>query len=114
MQRYRRAFAAGPSLSLLELAKRNGLDEVYLHAFTDGRDSPPTSGAGYLADIEEKMAEIGVGKIASVMGRFYAMDRDKRWDRVQEAYECLTQGIGDKAAIRLRGHAGQLRQKRDR
>jgi 2,3-bisphosphoglycerate-independent phosphoglycerate mutase len=72
---------------LLELAKRNGLDRVYLHALTDGRDSPPTSGAGYLADIEAKMAQIGVGKVASVMGRFYAMDRDNRWDRVQAAYE---------------------------
>lgn len=79
---------------LLELAKRRGLKDVYLHAFTDGRDSPPTSGAGYLADIEKKMADIGVGQIATVSGRFYAMDRDKRWDRVQAAYECLTRGIG--------------------
>ncbi len=83
---------------LLELAKRNGLDRVYLHALTDGRDSPPTSGAGYLADIEAKMAQIGVGKVASVMGRFYAMDRDNRWDRVQAAYECMTQGKGARAA----------------
>ena len=82
---------------LLELAKRKGLDKVYLHAFTDGRDSPPTSGAGYLADIEKKMGEIGVGQVASVTGRFYAMDRDKRWERVQEAYECLTEGIGQQA-----------------
>ncbi len=77
---------------LLELAKRNGLTRVYLHAFTDGRDSPPTSGAEYLADIEEKMAQIGTGQIASVMGRFYAMDRDNRWERVQEAYDCMTAG----------------------
>ncbi|HOM60965.1 MAG TPA: 2,3-bisphosphoglycerate-independent phosphoglycerate mutase [Anaerohalosphaeraceae bacterium] len=83
--------------ALLELARREGLQEVYLHAFTDGRDSPPTSGAGYLKDIEAKMKEIGVGRIASVMGRFYAMDRDKRWERVQEAYECLTLGNGQKA-----------------
>ena len=87
----------GHLYGLLELAKRKGLREVYLHAFTDGRDSPPTSGAGYLKDIEAKMGEIGVGKIASVMGRFYAMDRDKRWDRVQIAYECMTQGVGNKA-----------------
>ncbi len=86
----------GHLYGLLELAKRKGLSEVYLHAFTDGRDSPPTSGAGYLKDIETKMAEIGVGKVASVMGRFYAMDRDKRWDRVQLAYDCLTRGISDK------------------
>ena len=83
---------------LLELARRNGLDRVYLHALTDGRDSPPTSGAGYLADIEAKMAQIGVGKVASVTGRFYAMDRDNRWDRVKAAYECMTQGKGARAA----------------
>ena len=84
----------GHLYGLLELAKQNGLEEVYLHAFTDGRDSPPTSGAGYLRDIEAKMAEIGVGKVASVMGRFFAMDRDKRWERVEEAYHCITGGIG--------------------
>jgi 2,3-bisphosphoglycerate-independent phosphoglycerate mutase len=82
---------------LLELSRRQGLPKVYLHAFTDGRDSPPTSGAGYLKEIEAKMKEIGVGKVASVMGRFYGMDRDKRWERVQEAYECITQGIGSKS-----------------
>ena len=87
----------GHLYGLLELAKRKGLSKVYLHAFMDGRDSPPTSGAGYLEEIEAKMAEIGVGKIASVMGRFYAMDRDKRWERVQQAYDCLTQGIGGSA-----------------
>ena len=64
----------------------------------DGRDSPPDSGAGYIADIEKKAKEIGVGKIASVMGRFYAMDRDSRWDRVQKAYECLAIGKSLKAA----------------
>ena len=82
---------------LLELAKRNELKEVYIHAFTDGRDSPPDSGAGYIADIEKKAKEIGIGKIASVMGRFYAMDRDSRWDRVQKAYECIRFGKGNKA-----------------
>lgn len=83
---------------LLELAKRNKLEQVYIHAFTDGRDSPPDSGAGYIADIEKKAKEIGIGKIASVMGRFYAMDRDSRWDRVQKAYECMRFGKGNKAA----------------
>jgi 2,3-bisphosphoglycerate-independent phosphoglycerate mutase len=83
---------------LLQLAKQKGVEEVYLHAFMDGRDSPPTSGAGYLKDIEAKMSEIGVGRIASVSGRFYAMDRDKRWERVQQAYDCLTQGIGGRAS----------------
>ncbi|MEJ2700973.1 MAG: 2,3-bisphosphoglycerate-independent phosphoglycerate mutase [Sedimentisphaerales bacterium] len=82
---------------LLELAKRNDLSDVFIHAFTDGRDSPPNSGAGYVADIEAKAHEIGVGKIASVMGRFYAMDRDSRWDRVQKAYECMRFGKGIKA-----------------
>ncbi|MCF7955836.1 MAG: 2,3-bisphosphoglycerate-independent phosphoglycerate mutase [Phycisphaerae bacterium] len=88
----------GHLYGLLELAKRNDLTAVYLHAFTDGRDSPPTSGAGYLAGIEKKMSEIGVGEIASICGRFYAMDRDNRWDRVEGAYECLTQGTGGRAA----------------
>ncbi len=87
----------GHLYGLLKLAGRQGIEKVYLHAFTDGRDSPPTSGAGYLKAIEQKMAEIGVGKVASVMGRFYAMDRDKRWERVEEAYACLTQGIGGQA-----------------
>jgi len=88
----------GHLYGLLELAKNKGVKDVYLHAFMDGRDSPPTSGAGYLNEIEAKMAEIGVGRIASVMGRFYAMDRDKRWERVQQAYDCLTQGIGGKGS----------------
>jgi len=68
----------GHLYGLLELAKRKGLSEVYLHAFMDGRDSPPTSGQGYIEEIAAKMAEIDVGKIATVMGRFYAMERDKR------------------------------------
>ena len=83
---------------LLELGKRSGLKDVFIHAFMDGRDSPPDSGAGYIAAVERKASEIGVGKIASVMGRFYAMDRDSRWDRVQKAYECLTLGKGLKAS----------------
>jgi len=82
---------------LFDFAKTNNLTKVYLHAFTDGRDSPPDSGKGYLADIENKMTEKGVGKIATIMGRFYGMDRDSRWDRVQKAYECLTQSKGGRA-----------------
>ena len=81
---------------LLKLARRNDLDAVYIHAFTDGRDSPPESGKGYLAQIEAKAAEIGIGTIASVAGRFYAMDRDSRWERVQKAYDCLRSGKGHK------------------
>jgi 2,3-bisphosphoglycerate-independent phosphoglycerate mutase len=83
---------------LLELAKRNDVKDVFFHAFTDGRDSPPNSGAGYIEQIERKASEIGIGKIATVMGRFYAMDRDSRWDRVQKAYECIRTGKGLKAA----------------
>lgn len=83
---------------LLELAKTNNIKDVFIHAFTDGRDSPPDSGAAYIADIEKRAGEIGVGKIATVCGRFYAMDRDSRWDRVQKAYECLRIGKGLKAA----------------
>ena len=83
---------------LLELAKRNDVKDVFIHAFTDGRDSPPNSGAGYIAEIEKRAEEIGVGKIATVAGRFYAMDRDSRWDRVQKAYECIRTGKGLKAA----------------
>ncbi|MEA3224660.1 MAG: 2,3-bisphosphoglycerate-independent phosphoglycerate mutase [Planctomycetota bacterium] len=88
----------GHLYGLLELAKRNGLQDIFIHAFTDGRDSPPNSGAGYIAEIEKKAQEIGAGKIASVMGRFYAMDRDSRWDRVQKAYECLAIGKANKAS----------------
>ncbi|MCK4999558.1 MAG: 2,3-bisphosphoglycerate-independent phosphoglycerate mutase [Anaerohalosphaera sp.] len=88
----------GHLYGLLELAKQNDMKDIYLHAFTDGRDSPPTSGAGYIAAIEKKMEEIGVGQVASIMGRFYAMDRDNRWERVQKAYECMTSGVGEFAS----------------
>jgi 2,3-bisphosphoglycerate-independent phosphoglycerate mutase len=83
---------------LLELAKRNDMKDVFIHAFTDGRDSPPNSGAQYIAEIERQAAEIGAGTIATVCGRFYAMDRDSRWDRVQKAYECMRIGKGLKQA----------------
>ena len=79
---------------LLELAKRNGLSKVYVHAFLDGRDTPPASGKGYVEELEAKMAEIGVGEVASVSGRYYAMDRDNNYDRVQIAYNALTKGEG--------------------
>ena len=82
---------------LLELAKRNGLDKVYVHCFLDGRDTPPASGKGFGEELEAKMKEIGVGKVASVMGRYYAMDRDNRWDRVERAYNALTKGEGKTA-----------------
>ena len=79
---------------LLELAKRQGLKKVYVHCFLDGRDTPPASGKDFVAELEQKMAEIGVGKVASVMGRYYVMDRDKRWDRVELAYRTLTEASG--------------------
>jgi len=77
-------------LSLLALVKEAGISEVYLHAFTDGRDTSPRSGLGYIRLIETKMKEMGVGRIATVCGRFWSMDRDTRWERVQQAYDCLT------------------------
>ncbi|WP_313184319.1 2,3-bisphosphoglycerate-independent phosphoglycerate mutase [Lacrimispora sp.] len=80
---------------LLELAKRNGLDKVYVHCFLDGRDTPPASGKSFVEALEAKMKEIGTGKVASVMGRYYAMDRDNRWDRVERAYNALTKGEGN-------------------
>lgn len=82
--------------AFLEMAKREGLQEVYLHCFLDGRDVAPESGAGFIAECCEKCKEIGVGSIATVMGRFYAMDRDKRWERVAEAYNAMVLGEGIK------------------
>ena len=83
---------------LLELAKRHGLEKVYVHCFLDGRDTPPTSGKDFVQELTDKMQEIGVGEVASVMGRYYAMDRDNRWDRVEKAYLALTKGEGNEAA----------------
>ncbi|MCR5715938.1 MAG: 2,3-bisphosphoglycerate-independent phosphoglycerate mutase [Lachnospiraceae bacterium] len=79
---------------LLELAKRNGLEKVYVHCFLDGRDTPPASGKDYVAQLEEKMKEIGVGEVAMVSGRYYAMDRDNNYDRVEKAYLAMTKGEG--------------------
>lgn len=83
--------------ALLEAAKRKDFEDVYVHCFLDGRDTPPASGESYIAQLEEKMKEKEVGKIASISGRFYAMDRDKRWDRVEKAYDVLVKGEGEKA-----------------
>ena len=82
---------------LLELAKREGLQKVYVHCFLDGRDTPPASGKDFVAELADKMKELGVGEIASVMGRYYAMDRDNRWDRVELAYNAMVKGTGEKA-----------------
>ena len=88
---------------LLELAKRQGIEKVYVHCFLDGRDTPPASGKEYVAELEARMAEIGVGEVASVMGRYYAMDRDNRWDRVEKAYRALVFGEGEKTTSATEG-----------
>ena len=80
--------------ALLEMAKRKGLEKVYVHCLMDGRDVPPTSGGEYIAKLEEKIKEIGVGRIATVIGRYYYMDRDNRWDRVKEGYDMMYAGVG--------------------
>ena len=82
---------------LLEMAKRRDFENVYVHCFLDGRDTPPASAEGYITQLEEKMKEKKVGKIASISGRYYAMDRDKRWDRVKKCYDALVRGEGNKA-----------------
>ena len=82
---------------LLEMAKRRDFENVYVHCFLDGRDTPPASAENYLIELEDKMEEKGVGKIASISGRFYAMDRDKRWERVEKAYNALVNGDGEKS-----------------
>jgi len=83
--------------ALLEMAKRRNVKNVYVHAFLDGRDTPPSSGKGYLSELEEKMKSIGVGRIATVSGRYYAMDRDNRWERVETAYDAIVMGEGQTA-----------------
>lgn len=80
--------------ALLTLAKKRGVKEVYVHCITDGRDVPPDSAERYIARLEEKIKEIGVGKVATVVGRYYYMDRDKRWDRVKLGYDCVFAGVG--------------------
>ena len=84
--------------ALLELAKRQGLTDVCVHCFLDGRDTAPTSGKEFIEELEAKIKEIGVGQIASIEGRYYAMDRDNRWDRVEKAYAALVYGEGNEAA----------------
>ncbi len=83
---------------LLELAKRQGIEKVYVHCFLDGRDTPPASGKEYVEELTAKMQEIGVGEVATVMGRYYAMDRDNRWERVEKAYRAMVYGEGEQAA----------------
>ncbi len=87
--------------ALLQMAKDHGLKKVYVHCFLDGRDTPPASGKDYIEQLLDKMKEIGVGEVASVMGRYYVMDRDNRWDRVEKAYRAMTAGEGETAACPL-------------
>ena len=82
---------------LLEFAKRKDFEDVYIHCFLDGRDTPPASAEGYIMQLEEKMKEKSIGKIATISGRFYAMDRDNRWERVEKAYNAMVEGKGEKA-----------------
>ena len=87
--------------ALLQMAKDHGLKKVYVHCFLDGRDTPPASGKDYIEQLLDKMKEIGVGEVASVMGRYYVMDRDNRWDRVEKAYRAMTAGEGETAVCPL-------------
>lgn len=82
--------------ALLRFAKEEGLKQVFLHLFTDGRDSPPTSAPIYIAKIEEEIQKVGLGQIVTLCGRYFAMDRDNRWDRIKKAYEAMVQGVGNK------------------
>lgn len=82
----------------VELCKKRDMDRVFLHLFTDGRDTPPRSGKQYLADIEAKLKELGVGRVASICGRYYAMDRDNRWERVEKAYDLLTHAAAEQVS----------------
>jgi 2,3-bisphosphoglycerate-independent phosphoglycerate mutase len=83
--------------AILDTAKNRGLDKVYIHAFLDGRDTPPASGRGYIEGLLANIKKIGVGRIATVSGRYYAMDRDRRWERVRKSYAALVEGEGAKA-----------------
>ena len=84
--------------ALIDMAKRQGLSNVYVHCIMDGRDTPPSSGIEYVKQLQDYMDKIGFGAIATISGRFWAMDRDKRWERVQKAYEAISCGVGDTAA----------------
>ena len=84
--------------ALLRMAKQNGVERVFVHCFMDGRDTMPNSGAGYIEQLQQKMREYGVGKIASVEGRYYAMDRDRRWERIEKAFAAMVEGKGEGGA----------------
>ena len=88
--------------AILELAKRKDFEDVYIHCFLDGRDTPPLSAESYLMELENKISEKGLGKIASISGRFYSMDRDKRWERIKKCYDALVNGIGEKSTSAIK------------
>jgi 2,3-bisphosphoglycerate-independent phosphoglycerate mutase len=83
--------------ALLEMAKKQGVERAYVHCFMDGRDTPPEDGVGYIEELQRKIGEIGIGEIATVSGRYYAMDRDKRWERIEKAFRAMVLGEGDQA-----------------
>jgi len=83
--------------ALLEMAKREGVEDACVHCFMDGRDTPPESGAGFIEALQKEMRRIGIGRIATISGRYYAMDRDKRWDRIERAQTAMVDGVGEKA-----------------
>lgn len=87
--------------ALLHFCKQQNISKVYIHAFTDGRDSPPTAGINYLQQLTQKCTELGVGKIATIMGRYYAMDRDKRWERIEKAYNAMVMGTAQTCSADL-------------
>ena len=87
---------------LLEMAKRRDFEDVYVHCFLDGRDTPPASGESYILKLQDKMKEKGIGKIATISGRFYAMDRDKRWQRIEKCYNAMVKGEGNKASSAIK------------
>ena len=95
--------------ALLKLAKDNGLDKVYVHAFMDGRDTPPDSGKGYMEELLSEIDKIGTGRVATVSGRYYAMDRDNRWERVSKAYEAMAEGKGVAAASAMEAVTDSLK-----
>ena len=100
--------------ALLDLAKAQGLEQVYIHVFLDGRDVSPTSGLGYVRQLQAKLQTLGVGQIADVMGRYYAMDRDQRWNRLQRAYNAVADGEGPLLLRSPPGHSDLLRRRRHR
>ena len=88
--------------ALLRMAEQNGVKDVYVHAFMDGRDTLPTNGAGYIEQLQQKMREYGIGKIATVSGRYYAMDRDRRWEREKKAFDAMVYGDAEGGATTIR------------